>query len=86
MRTTTQVRTALRKIPSVDEIIECYNDLLFNAPYLYYLNIIRSTLNEIRNDILEGNSISDVREYSLKQVKEVIMKISKYNCSCHQML
>ena len=79
MKTTTQGRGKLREIPSVDEIIECYNESLFNAPYLYYLSIIRNTLNEIRNDILEGNSISDVREYSLKKVKEVIMKISKYN-------
>ena len=79
MNTTTQGRAALKEIPSVDEVIECNSDLLINAPYLYYLNIIRNTLNKIRNDILEGNSFSNVREYSLKQVKEVIMEISTSN-------
>ena len=79
MNTTAQGRAALKEIPSVDEVIECNSDLLINAPYLYYLNIIRNTLNKIRNDILEGNSFSNVREYSLKQVKEVIMEISTSN-------
>ena len=79
MNTTAQGRAALKEIPSVDEVIECNSDVLINAPYLYYLNIIRNTLNKIRNDILEGKSFSNVREYSLKQVKEVIMEISKSN-------
>ena len=79
MNTTAKGRAALKEIPSVDEVIECNSDLLINAPYLYYLNIIRNTLNKIRNDILEGKSFSNVREYSLKQVKEVIMEISKSN-------
>ena len=79
MNTTAQGRAALKEIPSVDEVIECNSNLLINAPYLYYLNIIRNTLNKIRNDILEGNSFSNVREYSLKQVKEVIMEISTSN-------
>ena len=79
MSTTAQGRAALKEIPSVDEVIECNSDLLINAPYLYYLNIIRNTLNKIRNDILEGKSFSNVREYSLKQVKEVIMEISTSN-------
>ena len=79
MNTTGKGRAALKEIPSVDEVIECNSDLLINAPYLYYLNIIRNTLNKIRNDILEGKSFSNVREYSLKQVKEVIMEISTSN-------
>jgi len=79
MNTTEKGRAALKEIPSVDEVIECNSDLLINAPYLYYLNIIRNSLNKIRNDILEGKSFSNVREYSLKQVKEVIMENSKSN-------
>ena len=79
MNTTAKCRAALKEIPSVDEVIECNSALLINAPYLYYLTIIRNTLNKIRNDILEGNAFSNVREYSLKQVKEVIMEISTYN-------
>ena len=79
MNTKAEGRAALKEIPSVDEVIECNFDLLINAPYLYYLNIIRNTLNKIRNDILEGKSFSNVREYSLKQVKEVIMEISTSN-------
>ena len=79
MNTTAKGRAALKEIPSVDEVIECNSDLLINAPYLYYLNIIRNTLNKIRNDILAGKSFSNVRVYSLKQVKEVIMEISTSN-------
>ena len=79
MNTTAKGRAALKEIPSVDEVIECNSDLLISAPYLYYLNKIRNILNKIRNDILEGKSFSNVREYSLKQVKEVIMEISTSN-------
>ena len=47
MNTTAQGRAALKEIPSVDEVIECNSDLLITAPYLYYLNVIRKTLNKI---------------------------------------
>ena len=59
----TKGRAALREIPSVEEIILYYNDLLINAPYLLYLSKIRNTLDEIRNNILKGNVISDVNEF-----------------------
>ena len=79
MNSTVQGWATLKEIPPVDEIIECNSALLINAPYLQYLNIIRNTLNEIRNEIIAGNSISNVREYSLNKVKEVIMEISTSN-------
>ena len=49
-----QDSTHLRKIPSVDEIVDYFQKSMSNAPYALYLQIIRRTLQDIRSEILKG--------------------------------
>ena len=71
--------TKLKNIPSVDEIIDYYKDQMVNAPYNYYLKVIRRTLDRIRKDILDDIVKDDIKKYTFNKIKIKISKISSSN-------
>ena len=69
----------LRKIPSVDEIINYFQDSMINAPYSLYVKAIRHTLNFIRLEIQDGNITKNIKKHTYKMVENAIDNISVSN-------
>ena len=69
----------LRKIPSVDEIIDHFHGSMVNAPYALYVKIIRQTLDEIRKEICQETFSYDIREYTLNRLENVLGQLSTSN-------
>tara|TARA_B100000029_G_scaffold498903_1_gene568476 strand:- start:2222 stop:3616 length:1395 start_codon:yes stop_codon:yes gene_type:complete len=74
-----QVRVALREIPSVDEILDYHKSLISDAPYLLYTQVIRRTLNEIRQEIRSGVLTKHIKEDTFKRVESSISQLSSPN-------
>ena len=72
-------KNQLRNIPSVDEIIDYFQDSMINAPYLLYINAIRHTLDIIRLDIQNGNIKKNIKEHTLQMVEKSLNEISTSN-------
>ena len=79
-----KVRAAFKEIPSVDAILERNKDNLNSAPYLLYINTIRSVLNAVRTEIKNGKHISNIPDHTYKQVYKAIESIPASNL--HQVI
>ena len=79
MNRSKKVRVAFKKIPSVDTILERYKNDLNSAPYILYINTIRSVLDAIRSEIKNGIKISDISKHTYNQVSSAIESISTTN-------
>ena len=79
MNTSSEVREALKEIPSVDTILEKYKDSLNSAPYILYINRIRDILDSVRKEILRGKKISHIPDYINRQISNAISSISLTN-------
>ena len=64
-----KVRAAFKEIPSVDAILERNKDNLNSAPYLLYINTIRSVLDSIRTEIKNDSQLSNISEYTYNKVR-----------------
>jgi len=69
----------LRKIPSVDEIIDYFQESMIKAPYLLYINAIRHTLEIIRSDIQNGNIKKNIKKHTMQMVEKSLNEISTSN-------
>ena len=69
----------LKNIPSVDDIISYYREQMTNAPYNFYLQIIRRDLDEIRKDIVDNIIKDDIKSYTLNKIEKSILKVSSSN-------
>ena len=79
MSSSAKVRGAFKEIPSVDAILEYFKDELNSAPYILYINTIRSVLDAIRTEIKDGIQIVDISNHTYKQVSSAIESISTIN-------
>ena len=69
----------LQEIPSVDEIISYYKEQMTNAPYNLYIQVIRKTLNEIRQDILNNVITGDIKKYIFNMIEKKISTVTRSN-------
>ena len=79
MSSSDKVRRAFKEIPSVDAILEYFKDELNSAPYILYINTIRSVLDAIRTEIKDGIQIADISNHTYTQVSSAIESISSIN-------
>ena len=69
-------REALKQIPSIDEII---NEVHLSIPLDFYKYHINKILDQVRNEIIDGQSFADVKKYVLQKIislKDGIMENS----------
>ena len=74
-----KVRAALREIPSVDEIIDHLQNMLINAPYAYFIKIIRQILDDIRVEIRQGLLSNNIKQYTYSRIQTSLSNASKAN-------
>ncbi|MBC8479828.1 MAG: L-seryl-tRNA(Sec) selenium transferase [FCB group bacterium] len=67
---------SLSKIPAVDEVLRLISLEAYNIPYTLMLASIRLDLSLIRQSVLSGESISDIREHSLKKIQASLHQLS----------
>ena len=60
----------LRKLPSVDEIIDQFRHLMINAPYTLYVDNIRNILKDVRIEVENGKNIENIKNRVVRQEKE----------------
>ena len=68
MSKTNDVREALRKIPSLDEILQSFN--LKNIPLHLFKDRLRKTVQKIRNNIKNNNIPDDIFKYTLNKASK----------------
>jgi len=69
-------REALKQIPSIDEII---NEVHLSIPLDFYKYHINKILDQVRNEIIDGQSFANVKKYVLQKIislKDGIMENS----------
>ena len=71
-----KVRAALREIPSVDEIIDHLQNMLINAPYAYFIKIIRQILDDIRVEIRQGLLSNNIKQYTYSRIQTSLSNAS----------
>ena len=74
-----KIPTVLRKIPSVDEIIDHFQDTIINAPYIYIIKIIRQILDEIRIEIRQGLISDNIKKYTYSRIQTSLLVASNAN-------
>ena len=79
MNNNNKARPELREIPSVDEIIEHIKGKMINAPYTLYIQIIRQTLDTVRQEIRQGTSKNNIRKYTFSLIENAIAETSASN-------
>ena len=72
MKISTEIQKLLKNIPSVDVILDKYENKLALAPYSLYLKSIRSILNEVRNEIKCGKKVQNIKEYTFNKINHTI--------------
>ena len=70
-----KVREALKNIPSVDEIINKFQS--YNTPLKFLKYSINNLLSSIRNEVLDGKDLTDIRDYTFDKVEKLVQKINK---------
>ena len=70
-----KVREALKNIPSVDEIINKFQS--YNTPLKFLKYSINNLLSSIRNEVLDGKDLTDIRNYTFDKVEKLVQKINK---------
>jgi L-seryl-tRNA(Ser) seleniumtransferase len=76
MTTSKAIQEALRKLPSVDEVIQKYSSEIHHTPHKLLVKTIRKTLQEIRHLILNGKLESNVEIEIDLMLKASISNIS----------
>ncbi len=79
MSNNNKARPELREIPSVDEIIDHIKGKMTNAPYTFYIQIIRQTLDAVRQEIRQGTSSNNIRKYTFSLIENAIKETSASN-------
>ena len=79
MSNNNKARPELREIPSVDEIIDHIKGKMTNAPYTLYIQIIRQTLDTVRQEIRQGTSSKNIRQYTFSLIENAIAETSSSN-------
>ena len=74
-----KARQELREIPSVDEIIGHFSGSMTNAPYTLYIQIIRHTLDIVRQEILHGSLSKNIQKYTFNLIEDAFAEISVSN-------
>ena len=67
-------REVLKNIPSVDEIIRKFQSS--NTPLKFLKYSINNLLSIIRQEVLEGKELIDIRDYTLDKVDKLVQKIN----------
>ncbi len=79
MKISTEIQKLLKNIPSVDVILDKYENKLALAPYSLYIKSIRSILNEVRNEIKCGKKVQNIKEYTFNKINHTIELLSSCN-------
>ena len=79
MNNNNKARPELREIPSVDEIIDHFSGSMINAPYTLYIQIIRQTLETVRQEIRQGTSSKNIRKTTFSLIENALAKTSASN-------
>ena len=69
----------LRTIPSVDEIIDHFKGSMINAPYTLYIQIIRKTLDTVRQEIRKGTLSNNIRNKTFQLIEDALNETSTSN-------
>ena len=72
-------KLSLREIPSVDEIIIHFQQLVITIPYALCIKNIRKTLNSIRKEIRQGLIKENIRKYAFRQIEVNLIQASNSN-------
>ena len=72
-RNKNNVREALKKIPSVDELLDRFP---LSIPTVFYKAQINLKLNKIRDSILNGSLKSNIKDYCFKEILVLSKKVS----------
>ena len=72
-------KLSLREIPSVDEIIIHFQQLVITIPYALCIKNIRKTLNSIRKEIRQGLIKENIRKYTFRQIEVNLIQASNSN-------
>ena len=67
------VRETLKNIPSIDEILSTYQ---LNVPSSIFKTYINNILDKIRNDIINGKEIKNIKVYINNKVKKIANELS----------
>ena len=78
MKNSNKARPELREIPSVDEIIDHFKGSMINAPYTLYIQIIRQTLDTVRQEICQNTLTINIHKYTFSLI-EKNLKDKKYS-------
>ena len=69
MSNNNKARPELREIPSVYDIIDHFRGSMTNAPYTLYIQIIRNTLDTVRQEISQDRTLTkNIRKYTFKSI------------------
>ena len=79
MNNSDKVRETFRKLPSVDDILANFHNEIRLIPYPLVLKTIRTTLNEVRQDIRQSRPIDNISKHTFNKVQMVLDYLSLPN-------